>query len=212
MTDATKTVHPCRLYLVSPPQLDVAAFSDTLRDALRAGDVGCFQLRVKEADDASIKAAARALLPICHAHDVTMLINDRPDIAMEVGADGAHLGQEDLDFWPISKTRQLMGDAFVIGVSCHDSGHLAMEAGDEGADYVAFGAFYPTTSKTPEKLAKYGTPKADILTWWYQYTVLPSVAIGGIMPENCPPLVAAGADFIAPLTAYGITRKAPPQR
>lgn len=193
--------HPCRLYLISPPQFELEAFEAQLREALSGGDVGSFQLRLKDEADAELFAAARRLLPICQEKNVAFIMNDRPDIAMEIGADGAHLGQEDLDFWPISKTRQIMGPDFVIGVSCHDSSHLAMEAGEEGADYVAFGAFHPTKSKTPEKLAKYGTPELEILQWWYQYTVLPCVAIGGMTPENCKPMVTAGADFIAAITA-----------
>lgn len=193
--------HPCRLYAISPPHFELNAFEKQLREAISGGDIGSFQLRMKDAEAADIKAAGERLLPICRERDIAFIINDRPDIAMELGADGAHLGQEDLDFWPISKTRQIMGNDFVIGVSCHDSSHLAMEAGEEGADYVAFGAFYPTTSKSPEKLAKYGTPSADMLEWWYHYTVLPCVAIGGLTPQNCAPLVAAGADFIAAINA-----------
>ncbi len=193
--------HPCRLYLISPPQFELDAFEPQLRAAISGGDIGSFQLRLKDTPDAEIFAAARRLLPICREHEVAFIINDRPDIAMEVGADGAHLGQDDLDFWPISKTRQIMGADFVIGISCHDSSHLAMEAGEEGADYVAFGAFHPTKSKSPEKLAKYGTPELEMLEWWYHYTVLPCVAIGGMTPDNCRPMVAAGADFIAAITA-----------
>lgn len=193
--------HPCRLYLVSPPAFAPEAFEAQLRAALSGGDVGSFQLRLKDASDAEIFEAARRLLPICRERGVAFIINDRPDIAIETGADGAHLGQEDLDFWPLSKTRQLMGPDFVIGVSCHDSSHLAMEAGEEGADYVAFGAFHPTASKSPEKLARYGTPDVEMLRWWYHYTVLPCVAIGGMTPDNCGAAVTAGADFIAAITA-----------
>lgn len=193
--------HPCRLYIISPPQFELSAFEGQLREAISGGDVGSFQLRMKDADDQDIKAAATHLLPICREHGVAFIINDRPDIAMEVGADGAHLGQDDLNFWPIDKTRQIMGPDFVIGISCHDSSHMAMQAGEDGADYVAFGAFYPTKSKSAEKLAQYGTPEPDMLEWWYHYTVLPCVAIGGMTPENCGPLVSAGADFIAAITA-----------
>ncbi len=197
----TSPDHPCRLYLISPPHFQLSAFEEQLRSAISGGDIGAFQLRMKDADDQDIKAAAAHLLPICREHGIAFIINDRPDIAMEVGADGAHLGQDDLNFWPIDKTRQIMGPDFVIGISCHDSSHMAMQAGEDGADYVAFGAFYPTKSKSPEKLAHYGTPKPDMLEWWYHYTVLPCVAIGGMTPENCAPLVAAGADFIAAITA-----------
>ncbi len=144
---------------------------------------------------------ASALRPICRQHEIAFLINDRPDLAMQVGADGVHIGQDDLEFWPIDKTRQIMGNDFIIGVSCHDSSHLAMQAGEDGADYVAFGAFHPTKSKSPEKLAQYGTPELETLTWWHHYTVLPCVAIGGMTPQNCGKIVSAGADFIAAITA-----------
>jgi len=189
--------YPCRLYLISPPTFDVDMFEKQLQSALEAGDVGAFQLRMKDATDADALAAAERLLPHCREHEVAFILNDRPDIAFKVGADGVHLGQEDLLHMPVAKAREILGPDAVIGVSCHDSSDLAMQAGEMGADYVAFGAFFPTQSKAPEKLAKYGTPKTDTLTWWYQYTVLPCVAIGGMTPENCPPIVAAGADFIA---------------
>lgn len=193
--------HPCRLYLVSPPQIEPDDFAVQLREALQGGDVGAFQLRLKDAPDAEIYAAARALIPLCREKGVAFILNDRPDIAAEVLADGVHLGQEDLKAWPLEKVQKLMGDDAVVGISCHDSSHLAMKAGEAGADYVAFGAFFPTTSKSPEALAKYGTPKPDMLKWWFDYTVVPCVAIGGITPQNCGPLVTAGADFIAAITA-----------
>lgn len=201
MTADIEQAFPCRLYLISPPKIELGVFADELETALKAGDVGAFQLRLKDAEADAIREAAQTLLPICKSRGVAFIVNDRPDIAMEVGADGAHLGQEDLDFWPIDKTRQIMGPDFVIGVSCHDSSHMAMQAGEEGADYVAFGAFHPTRSKTPEKLAKYGTPELEMLQWWYHYTILPCVAIGGMTPKNCQPMVEAGADFIAAITS-----------
>lgn len=186
-----------RLYLISPPAL-AADFTATLEAAFAAGDVGAFQLRLKDATDAEIVAAARLLQPICRAHGVAFLLNDRVDLAIEVGADGVHLGQDDM---PLKQARGILGEDRVIGVSCHDSLHLAMEAGEHGADYVAFGAFYPTKSKSPEKLAKYGTPTRDLLEGWSTYTTVPCVAIGGLTPERCIDLVAAGADFVAAITA-----------
>lgn len=187
----------CRLYLISPPQTP-DGFAATLDEALAAGDVGAFQLRLKDASDAQIVAAANALMPVCRKHGVAFLINDRVDLVVETGADGVHLGQEDM---PLKQARGILGEERVIGISCHDSGHLAMEAGEAGADYVAFGAFHPTKSKSPEKLAKYGRPASDILKWWSTYTTVPCVAIGGMTPENCGELVKAGADFIAAITA-----------
>lgn len=188
----------CRLYLISPPALEPDAFAHVLDAACAAGDVGAFQLRLKDATDAQIVAAAKAIQPVCRKHEVAFLINDRVDLVIETGADGVHLGQDDM---PLTQARAILGDDRVIGVSCHDSGHMAMEAGEAGADYVAFGAFHPTKSKSPEKLAKYGTPTSDIIKWWSTYTTVPCVAIGGMTPENCGQYVTAGADFIAAITA-----------
>lgn len=188
----------CRLYLISPPRIDLSAFSGKLSDALDGGDVGSFQLRLKDASDDDILRAAETLLPVCREKGVAFIMNDRPDLAVKCGADGVHLGQDD---GSVKKARALLGEDRVIGVSCHDSRHLAMEAGEQGADYVAFGAFYPTKSKSAEALARYGVPKPDILEWWQAYMVLPCVAIGGINPQNCQALVQAGADFIAVITA-----------
>jgi thiamine-phosphate pyrophosphorylase len=191
-------LHPCRLYLISPPTIDVPEFAVTLEAALGAGDVGAFQLRLKDVAEPDIRMAVEALLPVCRAHDVAFILNDRADLAAALAVDGVHLGQEDMT---LEDARALLEPEQVIGISCHDSSHLAMEAGEKGADYVAFGAFFPTRSKSPEKLANYGTPTPDILAWWSTYTIMPCVAIGGITPENCAPLVRAGADFIAAITA-----------
>lgn len=187
----------CRLYLISPPTLDPAAFAVTLDEALSAGDIGAFQLRLKNATDDQIRAATKALLPIVHKHDAAFILNDRVDLVLELGADGVHLGQDDM---PLAEARKQLPQA-VIGISCHDSIHMAMEAGEGGADYIAFGAFHPTKSKGAEKLAKYGTPTTDILERWSSLTTVPSVAIGGMTPENCGKFVTAGADFIAAITA-----------
>lgn len=188
----------CRLYLVSPPSMALEAFAATLQEALAAGDVGAFQLRLKDASDDIIVAASEKLIPICHAKGTAFILNDRVDLVRKVGADGVHIGQDDT---PLRVARERLGEQAIIGVSCHDSSHMAMEAGEGGADYVAFGAFYPTQSKSPEKLAMYGTPTAQIIEDWATYTTLPCVAIGGLTPENCVPLVTAGADFIAAITA-----------
>lgn len=180
----------CRLYLITPPRLDdVAAFSRVFDSALRAGDVACVQLRLKDVPDAEIVKAAEALLPITHDHDVAFLINDRPDIALKVGADGAHVGQQDTS---LADARDMLGPDAIIGVTCHDSRHLAMEAGEQGADYVAFGAFYDTGTKDAPARAE-----PEILSWWQRLFEPPCVAIGGITPANAAPLVAAGADFLA---------------
>ncbi len=201
MSSEQEMVHPCRLYLISPPAIELDAFADQLQQALAGGDVGAFQLRLKDTADAELFAASRRLLPLCRERGVAFIMNDRPDIAVEVGADGVHLGQDDLQHWPIENARQTMGPEGVIGVSCHDSSHLAMQAGEQDVDYIAFGAFFPTQSKSAEKQARFGTPSLDTVRWWYEYTVLPCVAIGGMTPYNCGPVVTAGADFIAAITA-----------
>lgn len=194
----TQEPYLCRLYLVSPPKLSLPEFAQTLAVALAAGDVGAFQLRLKNASDDEIRAAVKALMPVAHEFGVAFMLNDRVDLAVELGVDGVHLGQEDT---PLAEARQRLGEDRAIGISCHDSTHLAMEAGEAGADYVAFGAFYATKSKEPEQLAKYGTPQKEILENWYSVATVPAVAIGGLTPQNAVDLVTAGADFIAAITA-----------
>jgi thiamine-phosphate pyrophosphorylase len=183
----------CRLYLVTPPTLDATRFRDALTQALEAGDVACVQLRLKEAGDDEIRRACEILLPVAQRHDVAFLLNDRPDLAAATGCDGVHIGQEDA---PYDEARRLVGAGGIVGVTCHDSRHLAIEAAEAGADYVAFGAFYPTTTKP-----SHYRPTPELLTWWSEVMTVPSVAIGGITPANCAPLVAAGADFLAVVTA-----------
>lgn len=184
----------CRLYLITPPRFEPKAFADTLKTALDAGDVACLQLRLKGENEAppeadAISRATEVLMPLAQARDVAFLINDRPDLAAELGADGTHIGQTDMAY---AEARKLLGPDRIIGVTCHASRHLAMEAGEAGADYVAFGAFYKTDTKEPISRAE-----PDILTWWSELFELPCVAIGGITPENAAPLVRAGADFLA---------------
>lgn len=185
----------CRLYLITPPRIDdVAAYAALLRAALDAGDVACVQLRLKDKDgvaasDDDIMAAAEALTPVARAADAEFLINDRPDLAAACGADGVHIGQSDASY---KKARALLGEDATVGVTCHASKHLALVAGEAGADYVAFGAFYPSLTKDAPTAAD-----PDILEWWRYATTVPSVAIGGVTPANCGPLVRAGADFLA---------------
>jgi len=180
----------CRLYLITPPALpDLAAFAQLLEAALAAGDVACLQLRLKDASDDAILAAAKGLKPICEAHDVALIINDRPDLALKADADGVHVGQEDASY---AEAREALGPDRIVGVTCHASRHLAMEAADAGADYVAFGAFFETATKTPKAHAD-----AEILTWWSETMITPCVAIGGITAKNAEPVISAGADFLA---------------
>jgi thiamine-phosphate pyrophosphorylase len=179
----------CRLYLITPPNIGLPAFAEEVKRALDAGDVASLQLRLKDVSDDEVRLAAEVLMPIAQAHDVAFILNDRPDLAAELGADGVHIGQEDASY---PAARAAVGPDKIVGVTCHNSRHLAMEAAEAGADYVAFGAFYPTKTKQPKAA---GDP--EILRWWSELMVVPCVAIGGITVENALPLIEAGADFVA---------------
>ncbi len=188
----------CQLYVVSPPQIVLESFIVQLEEALDTGGVACFQLRLKDVSDAQILEVADKLVAVCRRANVPFILNDRPDLALTCGADGVHLGQDDMS---IKEARSIVGPDLVIGVSCHASKHLAMEAAEAGADYVAFGAFYPTKTKSPEMIKKWGTPTVELVHDWCAYTEIPCIAIGGITPQNCVPLAEAGADFVAAITS-----------
>ena len=180
----------CRLYLITPPRLDdLAAFGHTLAHTLDAGDVAALQIRLKDAPDEIVAAAVDVLAPIAQSRGVAVILNDRPDLAARLGCDGVHVGQTDAS---LAEARKIMGPDAMIGVTCHDSLHLAMEAAEGGADYVAFGAFYPTTTKDAPTRAELG-----LLTGWQADMVIPCVAIGGITVETAREVARAGADFIA---------------
>ena len=182
-----------RLYLITPPVIEPNAFVEDLKAAVDAGDVASLQLRLKDgektAPDSAFRHAAEAVMPICHEYDIALLINDRPDLAVKLGADGVHVGQDDE---PYAEARRLLGPDRIVGVTCHNSRHLAMEAAEAGADYVAFGAFFATGTKRPKTHAE-----PEIVAWWADIMEVPCVAIGGITPENCIPLIEAGVDFLA---------------
>ncbi len=179
---------PCQLYLVSPLEVG-GGFPDRLARALDAGSVAAFQFRVKDVSQHEAARLAEPLQRICADRDVAFIVNDSISLAKRLGADGVHLGQDDGD---PREARAALGPEAQVGVTCHDSRHFAMEAGEAGADYVAFGSFYPTTTKTVKH-----RPEPVILSWWSSLFELPCVAIGGITPANAAPLVAAGADFVA---------------
>ncbi|MDH5749868.1 MAG: thiamine phosphate synthase [Rhodospirillales bacterium] len=184
----------CRLYLITPPRLDPALFAEVLARTLDSGDVACVQLRLKGengavSEEAAIREASERLGAIVQGRDVAFILNDHPDLAAELGFDGVHVGQEDA---PYAAARAAVGADAIVGVTCHDSRHLAMTAGEKGADYVAFGAFYDTDTK--EAKARAGL---EILEWWSEIATVPAVAIGGITVGNCEPLIRAGADFLA---------------
>ena len=183
-----RRTEPCQLYLISPQEVG-REFPDRLRRALGGGPVAAFQLRVKDLAEHELARLAEPLQQICADHDVAFIVNDSVALAKRLGADGVHLGQSDGD---IREARTLLGPGVQIGRTCHDSRHLAMAAGEEGADYVAFGAFYPTTTKP-----SHYRPDPALLSWWSSLFELPCVAIGGITPDNARPLIAAGADFVA---------------
>ena len=186
MTDAPA----CRLYLVSPPALpDLEGFAARLRAALDAGDVAAVQLRLKGAPDGEVERAAARLLPLIQDAGAAAILNDRPDLAAAWGFDGVHIGQEDA---PYAEARRLLGPERTVGVTCHDSRHLAFEASEAGADYVAFGAFFPTDTKAASTRAE-----LDLLEGWQQGFATPCVAIGGITVETARVLARAGADFLA---------------
>ncbi len=183
----------CRLYLITPPALDPVLFRDRLAEALDAGDVGAFQLRLKGVPDDEVRRAIDVLRPVVQSRDVAFILNDRPDLAAAHGCDGAHIGGEDM---PAAKARALLGDDLQLGISCYDSRDAAMLAGEAGADYIAFGAFFASSTKDTNIRAD-----ADLLRWWSEMMELPVVAIGGITAANCGPLVQAGADFLAVVSA-----------
>lgn len=189
MPDMSGRRDGCRIYLITPPKLDPEPFAKLLAAALDAGDVAAVQLRLKDVDDDTWRRAIDALRPVTQSREVAFLLNDRADLVRATGCDGAHVGQEDM---PAKQARALMGPDATMGVTCKGSRDLAMQAGDDGADYVAFGAFFPSGTK---EVTRFIDP--EILTWWSELMELPCCAIGGITPENCGPLVRAGADFLA---------------
>lgn len=179
-----------RLYLISPARIEhPSIFADELRGALDGGDVAAFQLRLKDVPDEAIIRAADTLRPICQQRGVAFILNDRPDLAVKLDCDGVHVGQDDM---PYAEARRIVGPDRQVGVTSKDSRHLAMEAAEAGADYVAFGAFFSSSTKP-------GTTPAEIeiVEWWSSLMEVPCVAIGGITVENCRPLIEAGADFLA---------------
>lgn len=178
-----------KLYLITPPKININKFAISLSEVLKTSLVSCLQLRLKDVKDKDIIEAARILKPICSNYNVPFILNDRLDLVRELEVDGVHLGQEDAS---ISEARKLLGPNAIIGASCYNSKHQAMEAAEAGANYVAFGAFFDTKTKNPKTRAKINTIKD-----WVFISDVPCVAIGGINPSNCIELVSAGVDFLA---------------
>lgn len=181
---------PCQLYLLTPPTIDdLSSFAKTLEAVLKAAPVASLQIRLKQASKDDIVRITKTLIPLCRAHNTLVIINDDPQITLETGADGVHLGQLDMN---INLARQMLNQDAVIGVTCHNSKELAFKACSDGADYIAFGAYFKTRTKPQAPLAD-----LEILTWWHEAIEIPSVAIGGINPDNAQAVIAAGANFIA---------------
>jgi thiamine-phosphate pyrophosphorylase len=191
-----------RLYLITPPAFDPVAFAPQLEAALSGGDVACVQLRLKDVDDDAIRRAAAVLQPLVQERGVAFVMNDRPDLAAELDCDGVHVGEEDMSY---AEARRLVGPDRIVGVTCGSSRHRALVASEAGADYVAFGAFFPSLTKAGTKYR----PTPEVLHDWSEMTVVPCCAIGGITQENCGPLVEAGADFLAVIGAIWSYPKGP---
>ncbi len=177
------------LYLLTPAKIDLETFPALLAEVLDTGAVDCVQLRLKNIDDSGIIAAVNKLLPLCSDRNIPLILNDRPDLAHKTGCDGVHIGEDDGSY---DEARKIMGEEHIVGVSCYDSRHRAMELGEKGADYVAFGAFFPTKTKDPRTWVE-----PEIIEIWTTFTTVPCVAIGGITADNLAPLVQADADFLA---------------
>jgi thiamine-phosphate pyrophosphorylase len=194
MTSKAEAPATTRLYLITPPALDPDRFAKDLEQALSGGDVACLQLRLKDVDDAAVRRATAVLKPIAQARGVAFIMNDRPDLAAELDCDGVHVGEEDM---PYAEARRLLGPDRIVGVTCGDSRDRALTAAEAGADYVAFGAFFPSMTKTATK----HRADPEVLRDWSETTIVPCCAIGGITQQNCGPLVEAGADFLAVIGA-----------
>ncbi len=190
-----------RLYLITPPALDPDRFAQELEEALAGGDVACLQLRLKDVEDDAIRRATKVLKPISQDRGVAFIMNDRPDLAAELDCDGVHVGEEDM---PYAEARRLLGSDRIVGVTCGASRDRAITAAEAGADYVAFGAFFPSATKAAKHHAD-----PELLRDWSDTTVVPCCAIGGITQENCGPLVEAGADFLAVISAIWSYPKGP---
>jgi thiamine-phosphate pyrophosphorylase len=197
----SETQATTRLYLITPPAFDPDLFAKELVEALAGGDVASLQLRLKDCDDEAVRRAARALKPIAQDRDVAFIMNDRPDLAAELDCDGVHVGEEDM---PYAEARRLLGPHRIVGVTCGASRDRAITAAEAGADYIAFGAFFPSTTKAAKHHAD-----PELVRDWSETTVVPCCAIGGITQRNCGPLVEAGVDFLAVIGAIWSHPKGP---
>ncbi|HMT39215.1 MAG TPA: thiamine phosphate synthase [Thermomonas sp.] len=182
----TRRQLPRGLYLLTPDEHDGERLLARTLPLLPFAS--CVQLRAKGLDRQVLMAAGQRLRSVCREADVAFIVNDDPGLARELDADGVHLGEDDAS---VDDARRLLGDAAIIGVSCYDDLALARRLASEGADYLAFGAFFPSPTKPHARRASLQLLRDSAALG------LPRVAIGGITPENGGPLVAAGADLLA---------------
>jgi len=190
-----------QIYLISPPKVDPVNFCSSLEEVLKSGVISCFQLRLKDNDDKTIINISKKILPICKKYNIPFILNDRLDLVKTCNADGVHLGEDD---GSIKKARKLLGYNSIIGASCYNSKHLAMEAAENGANYVAFGAFFETNTKDPKARAQ-----IKIIKDWLFISNIPCVAIGGITPLNCKELIEVGVDHMAVISSIWDSKKDP---
>lgn len=180
------------LYAVTPDEPDTELLTAKVRDAL-AGGASLVQYRNKTADAALRLVQARALFKACRGHDVAFIINDHLELALEINADGVHLGDED---GSIAAARRKLGPDKIVGASCHNLLQNALDAQRAGATYVAFGSFFASTVKPGAVHAS-----LDLLRQAKRKVSVPVVAIGGITPARALQLIAAGADSVAVISA-----------
>ena len=186
----SQTAPICQIYLLTPPQIpDITEFERALEDVLSAAPIAALQIRLKDSAPQDIAQVANRLMPLAHGYGTMVIINDDPEIALETGADGVHLGQNDMD---IKSAKEMLKPGVIAGVTCHNSKEMAFKAGSGGADYIAFGSFFESTTKPDARPAD-----LELLTWWHETMEIPSVAIGGITVDNAKLVIEAGADFIA---------------
>ena len=178
-----------KIYLISPPKINLDNFVIDLEVALKTNKVPVFQLRLKNISDQEVLEIGKKLLKICHQNNTLFILNDREDLALQIGADGVHLGSDDCN---VLKARKMVPENFIIGASCYDSKHLAAQAAEDGANYVAFGTFFPSKTKNSA-----GKPTPEIIKWCNEILNVGSVAIGGINANNCHEIALAEPDFVS---------------
>lgn len=176
------------LYAVTDDQLLAGRMLSAVEAALLGG-CRILQYRSKQADTSHLHQEASALLALCQRYDANLIINDNVELAIAIGAHGVHLGQGDM---PIATARSLLGSDAIIGITCHNSLALALEAQQAGANYVAFGRFFPSSTKQSASPAD-----LSVLHDARQTLQIPVVAIGGITLDNAPIALTAGANMLA---------------